>query len=141
MIIRDRHWYRRPRHDRQVELEGGKRSMCYMRGTLRRVYFGQVGVFARARKMSTAWRTLLPSGGRFVAPVRGFAPAPASGANLAISTAWPKDLAMLETVAVVLIILWFLGLVSSYTMGGLIHILLVLALIVIIFRVFQGRRV
>ena len=47
---------------------------------------------------------------------------------------------MLETFAVILIILWVLGLVSSYTMGGLIHILLVIAVIVILVRVFQGRR-
>jgi hypothetical protein len=48
---------------------------------------------------------------------------------------------MLETIAVVLLILWALGLVSSYTMGGFIHILLVLALVVIVIRVIQGRRV
>ncbi|SEA47389.1 lmo0937 family membrane protein [Alkalimonas amylolytica] len=48
---------------------------------------------------------------------------------------------MLETIIVLLIILWALGLVSSYTMGGFIHILLVLALIVIVVRVIQGRRV
>ena len=48
---------------------------------------------------------------------------------------------MLETIAVVLIILWLLGLVSSYTMGGLIHLLLVIAIIVILLRVIQGRRV
>lgn len=48
---------------------------------------------------------------------------------------------MLETIIVLLIILWALGLVSSYTMGGFIHILLVLALIVIAVRVIQGRRV
>jgi Family of unknown function (DUF5670) len=47
---------------------------------------------------------------------------------------------MLETVAVVLVILWLLGLVSSYTIGGLIHILLVIALVVIVIRVIQGRR-
>ncbi|MBF6647773.1 MULTISPECIES: lmo0937 family membrane protein [unclassified Methylobacter] len=47
---------------------------------------------------------------------------------------------MLETIAVVLIILWLLGLVSSYTLGGFIHLLLVLALIVIVIRVIQGRR-
>lgn len=47
---------------------------------------------------------------------------------------------MLETLAVILIILWALGLVSSYTMGGLIHILLVIAVVVILVRVFQGRR-
>jgi len=48
---------------------------------------------------------------------------------------------MLYTIAVVLLILWLLGLVSSYTMGGFIHILLVLALIVIVIQVIQGRRV
>jgi hypothetical protein len=46
---------------------------------------------------------------------------------------------MLETIAVVLIILWLLGLVSSYTLGGFIHLLLVIALIVIVIRVIQGR--
>lgn len=46
---------------------------------------------------------------------------------------------MLETIAVVLIILWLLGLVSSYTLGGFIHVLLVLALIIIVIRVIQGR--
>ncbi len=48
---------------------------------------------------------------------------------------------MLETIAIILIILWLLGLVSSYTMGGLIHILLVIALITILVRVIQGRRI
>jgi hypothetical protein len=48
---------------------------------------------------------------------------------------------MLETIAVVLILLWLLGFVSSYTMGGLIHILLVIAVVVILVRVIQGRRV
>lgn len=47
---------------------------------------------------------------------------------------------MLETIAVILIILWLLGLVSSYTMGGLIHVLLVIAVVVILIRVIQGRR-
>ncbi len=48
---------------------------------------------------------------------------------------------MLETLAIVLIILWILGLVSSYTMGGFIHILLVIALVFVALRVIQGRRV
>jgi hypothetical protein len=48
---------------------------------------------------------------------------------------------MLETIAVILIILWLLGLVTSYTMGGFIHILLVIALVVVVLRVIQGRRV
>ena len=47
---------------------------------------------------------------------------------------------MLGTIAVVLIILWLLGLVSSYTLGGLIHILLVIAIVMILVRVIQGRR-
>lgn len=48
---------------------------------------------------------------------------------------------MLETIAIVLLILWALGLVSSYTMGGLIHLLLVVAVIVLLIRVMQGRRI
>jgi hypothetical protein len=48
---------------------------------------------------------------------------------------------MLETIAVVLVVLWLLGLVSSYTMGGLIHLLLIVAVVVILIRVIQGRRV
>ena len=48
---------------------------------------------------------------------------------------------MLETIAVVLVLLWLLGFVTSYTMGGLIHILLIAALVVILIRFIQGRRV
>jgi hypothetical protein len=48
---------------------------------------------------------------------------------------------MIWTIAVILIILWLLGMVSSYTMGGLIHILLVIAIIVVLLNVIQGRRV
>ena len=47
---------------------------------------------------------------------------------------------MLYTIAVILVILWLLGLVSSYTMGGFIHILLVLAIVVILLQVISGRR-
>jgi Family of unknown function (DUF5670) len=47
---------------------------------------------------------------------------------------------MLWTIAVILIILWALGLVSSYTMGGFIHILLVVAIVVVLLNVFGGRR-
>jgi hypothetical protein len=47
---------------------------------------------------------------------------------------------MLWTIAVILIVLWALGLVSSYTMGGFIHVLLVIAVIVILVNVIQGRR-
>lgn len=47
---------------------------------------------------------------------------------------------MLETIAAVLLVLWVLGLVFSYTLGGLLHILLAVALAVIVFRVIKGRR-
>ncbi len=47
---------------------------------------------------------------------------------------------MLETIIAVLVILWLLGMVTSYTMGGLIHVLLVIAIIVVLLRVIQGRR-
>ncbi|MDD2266142.1 lmo0937 family membrane protein [Sulfuricurvum sp.] len=47
---------------------------------------------------------------------------------------------MLWTIAVILLVLWALGLVSSYTLGGFIHLLLVLAIIIILIRVIQGRR-
>jgi hypothetical protein len=48
---------------------------------------------------------------------------------------------MLETIAVILVILWLLGLMSSYTLGGFIHVLLVLAVIVILVRLIGGRRI
>jgi uncharacterized protein DUF5670 len=48
--------------------------------------------------------------------------------------------AMLYTIAVVLILLWLLGFVSAYTMGGLIHVLLVIAVVVILVRVINGRK-
>ena len=53
----------------------------------------------------------------------------------------PKEDNMLWTIAVVLLVLWALGLVSSYTMGGFIHILLVIAIVVVLIRVIQGRKV
>ena len=48
---------------------------------------------------------------------------------------------MLWTIFVILLVLWLLGLVSSYTMGGFIHILLVLAVVVLVIRFIQGRKV
>jgi len=48
---------------------------------------------------------------------------------------------MLWTIAVVLLVLWVLGLVSSYTMGGFIHVLLVIAIVVVLINVIQGRKV
>jgi len=47
---------------------------------------------------------------------------------------------MLETIAIIFLILWILGLVSSYTMGGFIHILLVIAVVVVLIRLIQGRK-
>jgi hypothetical protein len=47
---------------------------------------------------------------------------------------------MLNTIAVILVVLWLLGLVSSYTMGGFIHILLVIAIVVVLLRVIRGRK-
>ena len=48
---------------------------------------------------------------------------------------------MLETIVIILVVLWLLGMVSSYTMGGFVHVLLVIALVVIVIRLLQGRRV
>ena len=48
---------------------------------------------------------------------------------------------MLWTICVILLILWILGLVSGYTMGGLVHVLLVIAVVVVVVRLIQGRRV
>lgn len=47
---------------------------------------------------------------------------------------------MLETIAIILIVLWLVGLVSSYTMGGFIHLLLVIAIVVVLVRLIQGRK-
>jgi Family of unknown function (DUF5670) len=51
-----------------------------------------------------------------------------------------KELSMLWTIFVVLLVLWLLGLVSAYTLGGFIHILLVLALVVLVINLLSGRR-
>ena len=59
-------------------------------------------------------------------------------------TSGPRDrerIVMLETIAVILLVLWLLGLVSGYTVGGFVHVLLVLAIIVALIRIVQGRRV
>ena len=52
-----------------------------------------------------------------------------------------EDLSMLWTILVILLGLWFLGFVTSYTFGGLIHVLLVVAVIVVLFRLLTGRRI
>jgi hypothetical protein len=51
-----------------------------------------------------------------------------------------ESMDLLWTLAVILVILWLLGLVTSYTLGGFIHILLVVAIVVVLIRVIQGRR-
>jgi len=48
---------------------------------------------------------------------------------------------MLMTIAIILLVLWALGLLTSYTMGGLIHILIVVAIVIVLVRIIQGRRV
>lgn len=48
---------------------------------------------------------------------------------------------MLWTIVVIMLILWLLGLITSYTMGGLIHVLLVIAIVVVLLRVIRGRKV
>lgn len=57
----------------------------------------------------------------------------------ALKTGHERNIAMLYTIAVVLLILWLLGLVTSTTMGGFIHILLVVAIVVVLLRVIGGR--
>lgn len=52
-----------------------------------------------------------------------------------------KETDMIETIAIILLILWGLGLLSSYTLGGFIHILLVAAILLIVVRLLQGRRI
>jgi hypothetical protein len=54
--------------------------------------------------------------------------------------AQPKGIHMLWTIFVILLVLWLLGLVSSYTLGGFIHILLVIAIVILIINLIQGRR-
>ena len=55
------------------------------------------------------------------------------------STKKERTLVMLFTIAVILIVLWLLGLVTSYTMGGFIHVLLIIAIVVVLLRVIRGR--
>lgn len=61
--------------------------------------------------------------------------------NLTTTGHFFRERTMLMTLAIILIVLWLLGMVSAYTMGGLIHILLVVAVVVILVRVIQGRKV
>ena len=61
------------------------------------------------------------------------------GSGPALSFPTGKELIMLSTLVIVLFVLWALGMVTSYTMGGLIHILIVLAVIIVLLNVIQGR--
>lgn len=58
-----------------------------------------------------------------------------------MSLAVEKGVTVLWTIAVILLILWALGLVTSFTMGGFIHVLLVIAIVVVLLRVISGRKV
>jgi Family of unknown function (DUF5670) len=70
---------------------------------------------------------------------RSIGPAESSKGSYA-SEEQEEKMDLLWTVAIILVILWVLGLVTSYTLGGFVHILLVLAIIVVLIRVIQGRR-
>jgi predicted ferric reductase len=59
--------------------------------------------------------------------------------GLIVASITPEALAMLMTIFVILLVLWFLGMVTSYTLYGYIHILLVIAIVVFLIRVIQGR--
>ena len=59
--------------------------------------------------------------------------------SLAASLRLERKIIVLETLIVVLLLLWLLGLVTSYTLGGFIHILLVIAIVVVLVRIIQGR--
>jgi hypothetical protein len=60
--------------------------------------------------------------------------------NSVVNGGSERRIGMLWTIGVVLLVLWLLGLVTSYTLGGFIHILLVIAIVVVLIRVIQGRR-
>jgi uncharacterized protein DUF5670 len=62
-------------------------------------------------------------------------------ARLALTRYAEDEGTMLQTLAVILIILWLLGTVSSYTMGGFIHVFLVVGIVMLLFRFIQGRRI
>jgi hypothetical protein len=79
---------------------------------------------------------------RFVCTSSGTENAPLPGsAGTAQQQTLCGSIAMLETIAIVLLLLWIFGMVSSYTVGGLIHILLVVAIVIFLLRVIRGRRV
>jgi hypothetical protein len=64
-----------------------------------------------------------------------------AGASASNATRTGRENAMLETIAVLLVLMWLLGMVTSYTMSGFIHLLLLIALVMIVVRLLSGRRV
>ena len=64
-----------------------------------------------------------------------------AGKECASARREPEEITMLETIAIILIVLWLLGLVSGYTMGNFIYVLLVLAIVLFLVRLISGRRV
>ncbi len=58
-----------------------------------------------------------------------------------VRSTYAEERALLETLAVILVLMWLLGMVTSYTMSGFIHLLLLLALVVVVIRLLSGRRV
>ena len=95
---------------------------------------GGAVVGGRRRTTANASRTLAYKKATPSSGPQGQSPVHADG------TAAADETTMLPTIAVILIVLWALGLVSSYTMGGFIHILLAIAIIVVLVRVIRGRR-
>jgi Family of unknown function (DUF5670) len=73
--------------------------------------------------------------------VRNQADADQSGRHRTCTRRHAGEQSVLETIVVLLIVLWALGMLSSYTLGGVLHLLLVIALVVLVIRVLQGRRV
>ena len=63
------------------------------------------------------------------------------GQSVRLTGAAPKEKNMLETIAIILIVLWLLGMVSGYTLGNFIYVLLVIAIVLFLVRVISGRRV
>ena len=78
------------------------------------------------------------------AACEAYPPSPTGAVGFVTGANLPHDFdgatSMLTTIAIILILLWLFGMVSAYTMGGLIHVLLVIAIIMVLVRVIQGRR-
>jgi hypothetical protein len=84
------------------------------------------------RKSGNEWNAGLPRS--------RWAPHRIAVVTLAVKIRNEEDKTLLWTIFVILLVLWLLGMVSSYTLGGYIHILLILAIVVVLIRVIQGRR-